>query len=265
MPTPPPVLVVGDVQGDHERLSAALAAYPEDEVQTVFLGDFFTGGRPGDAGGHRSARIALERRNRLAILGNHDLLVMALLDERREGGERLRVGDGELLAAVWMRRRGDPADLDALAADPELEAWLRGLPVMLLLGDGTLVQHTDDDEGYRGLGTSVEEANRMAAALLRDGSRGTVRLLRHVIGRHAFDDPSRLRAHLRRYGALRVIHGHTPHWGSGPDARHGGTVIGFDGRFSRFWGRGPGEEPGPVGATIALLPPLAGAGPPRPD
>jgi hypothetical protein len=40
----------------------ALAAFPEDEVETVFLGDFFTGGRPGDAGGHKAARIAMERR-----------------------------------------------------------------------------------------------------------------------------------------------------------------------------------------------------------
>jgi len=33
-----PVLIVGDVQGDHERLTVALAAFPEDEVETVFLG-----------------------------------------------------------------------------------------------------------------------------------------------------------------------------------------------------------------------------------
>src|ERR1019366_7877392 len=81
-----PILVVGDVQGDHERLAEALAAFPEDEVETVFLGDFFTGGRPGGAGGHRAARIAMERRHSRAILGNHDLLVMALIEERRVGG-----------------------------------------------------------------------------------------------------------------------------------------------------------------------------------
>jgi hypothetical protein len=83
-----------------------------------------------------------------------------------------------------------------------------------------------------------------------------VLLLRHLIGRRAFDDRARLEAHLRRFGARRVIHGHTPHWQAGPDVRQGGRVIGFDGRFSRHWGRNPGEDAGPVGATIALLPPM---------
>jgi hypothetical protein len=250
-----PVLIVGDVQGDHERLAAALAAYPEEEVETIFLGDFFTGGRPGDAGGHRAARTAMERRRSRALLGNHDLLVMALVEERRWGGERLRARDGELLETIWRRRRGDPADLEGLAGDAQLEAWLRALPLMLLLEDGTLVQHTDDD-GYAGLGESVETVNTAAAELLRRQPGGVVHVLRHVIGRRAFDETPRLEAHLRRFGARRVIHGHTPHWKSSPDVRKGGRVIGFDGRFSRYWGRAPGEEAGPVGATVALLPPM---------
>ncbi len=263
-----PILVVGDVQGDYERLAEALVPYPEDEVDTLFLGDFFTGGEPGAAGGYRAARMAMRRGHSRAILGNHDLLVMALLDERREAGERLRARDGELLEAIWLRRRGDPADLQALGADAELESWLRHLPVMILLDDRTLAQHTDDDDGYRGLGSSVGMVNAAAAALLCDGMQGTVQLLRHIIGRRAFGDPVRLDAHLRRYGARRLIHGHTPHWGDAPDVRLGGRVIGFDGRFSRHWGRAPGEEPGPIGATVALLPPLvassAPGGPPHP-
>jgi hypothetical protein len=126
---------------------------------------------------------------------------------------------------------------------------------MLLLDDGTLVQHTDDD-GYSALGESVEAVNRAATGLLSQASGGVVLLLRHVIGRRAFEDRERLEAHLRRFSARRVIHGHTPHWKGGPDVRQGGRVIGFDGRFSRYWGRNPGEEAGPVGATIALLPPM---------
>lgn len=253
---PLPVLIVGDVQGDDERLAEVLAVYPEDEVETVFLGDFFTGGRQGAAGGHQAARIAMERRNSRAILGNHDVLLLTLLDEARHGGERARARDGELLEAVWLRRRGDPADLAALATDPELEGWLRQLPLMLLLDDGTLVQHTDDDAGYATLGASVEAVNRAAARLLDEQPGGALQVLRHLIGRRAFADRARLEAHLRRFGARRLVHGHTPHWRNGPDVRAGGRLIGFDGRFSRYWGRDPGEDAGPVGATVALLPPL---------
>jgi hypothetical protein len=101
--------------------------------------------------------------------------------------------------------------------------------------------------------------NQAATELLRQRPGGVVRVLRHVIGRRAFDQTSRLEAHLRRFGARRVIHGHTPHWRNEPDSRKGGRVIGFDGRFSRYWGRGPGEEAGPMGATVALLPPLPGS------
>jgi hypothetical protein len=252
---PLPVLVVGDVQGDFERLGDTLAAYPESEVETIFLGDFFQGGRPGAGGGHRAARMAMERRNSRAILGNHDLFLLAILEEKRRDGPRRRVGSGELMETVWLSRRGDHADLDALAADPALDAWLRVLPLMLLLDDGTLVQHTDDD-AYADLGASVEEVNATARRLLGEDPDGIMRVLRHVIGRHAFDDPERLDVYLRRFGARRLIHGHTPHWGSGPDVRQGGRVIGFDGRFSRFWSRQPGEDAGPAEATIALLPPL---------
>ena len=51
------------------------------------------------------------------------------------------------------------------------------------------------------------------------------------------------------------------HWEEEPISVHGGLAVGYDGRFSRFWGRAEGEEPGPIGATVALLPPLpVGAG-----
>ena len=87
---------------------------------------------------------------------------------------------------------------------------------------------------------------------------GAFQSLRYTIGRHGFDDPERLQRYLdalRR--RRRVVHGHTPHWDDVPISFHGGLAVGYDGRFSRFWGRAEGEEPGPIGATVALLPPLA--------
>ena len=115
-----PLLVVGDVQGDVERLEEALQPYPEDDVDTVFLGDFFQGGRPGRGGGAAAARLAKERRNSRSVLGNHDLFLLAVLERRRgvEPPEPWRARDRAELEALWLHRRGDWADLDAVAADP---------------------------------------------------------------------------------------------------------------------------------------------------
>jgi len=250
-----PLLIVGDVQGDDERLREALARYPDDAVDTIFLGDFFQGGPPGLAGGAACARIARERGNSRSILGNHDLMLLCVLEEVRTGHtpdevrERLR----GTLAMVWLWRRGDWADLREVADDPELEAWLRGLPVMIRLDDGTLIQHCDDD-AYARLGDDVESVNASAHGLL-DQPGGAWRLFWHTVGRRAFDDGARLEQHLRRFGARRVVHGHTPHHGPRPQVTHDGRLWCFDGCFSRYWTEG-GEGTGPIEATVALLPTL---------
>jgi hypothetical protein len=251
---PRPLLVVGDVQGDSERLREALAAHPEDEVDTLFLGDFFQGGPPGAAGGAAAARIARERRNSRSILGNHDLLLLCVLEEVRFGNtpEAVRNGDRRTLAEVWLWRRGDWADLRAVADDPGMEAWLRGLPLMVLLEDGTLAQHSDDD-AYARLGDDVDSVNARARELLREPG-GAWKVFWHTVGRRAFDDdPERLDRHLARFGARRLVHGHTPHRGDRPVASHGGRIWSYDGCFSRYWNRDGGGA-GPVEATVALLP-----------
>jgi hypothetical protein len=249
-------VIVGDVQGDVDRLRQALSDYPEDEVDTVFLGDFFQGGEPGAGGGAAAAQLAMRRRNALAVLGNHDLFLLVML-ERSQGGDQLgawRTRDGLSIEDLWLSRRGDWADLDAVAADPPLEAWLRGLPLLVELADGTLAQHTDDDR-YAEIGDSVEAVNTAARTWLSTRG-GAFSALRYTIGRHGFDDPVRLQRYLDHFGVRRVIHGHTPHWDEVPLALHGGLAVGYDGRFSRFWGRAEGEEPGPIGATVAVLSPM---------
>jgi Calcineurin-like phosphoesterase len=250
-----PVLIVGDVQGDVERLVEALAPYDEDVVDTVFLGDFFQGGAPGAGGGAAAARLAQRRRNSQAVLGNHDLFLLAIMERARGEEEILRwtARDGGSIEDVWLSRRGDWEDLRAVQRDPSLEMWLRSLPLVLMLRDGTLVQHTDDDR-YAEIGDSVEAVNARAREwLLTPG--GVLRALRLTIGRHAFEDEPRLESYLRHFGARRLVHGHTPHWDEAPRARHGGKVIGFDGRFSRYWS-GVSDDWGPVTATVALLPPI---------
>jgi calcineurin-like phosphoesterase family protein len=250
-----PVLIVGDVQGDAERLSDALEAFPGDEVDTIFLGDFFQGGRPGAAGGAQSARIARARANSRSILGNHDLFLLSVLEEVRDGVTPANVRDRGWgsLAEVWLLRRGDWADLRAVADDPDLEGWLRSLPLMLKLPDRTLVQHADDD-GYAKLGPDVAAVNAWARRTLAE-PHGAWQAWVYTIGRRAFDDVARLEAHLAHFRASRVVHGHTPHHGRRPQSSHDGRLWNFDGCFSRFWDP-QGEGVGPVEATVSLLPPL---------
>jgi hypothetical protein len=249
-------LIVGDVQGDVERLEEALQPFPEDEVDTVFLGDFFQGGRPGRGGGAAAARLARSRRNSRAVLGNHDLFLLAVLERRRgvEPPEPWRARDPAELEALWLHRRGDWADLDAVDADPELEEWLRRLPFLILLEDGTLVQHTDDDL-YADLGADVDAVNATAREWLATPG-GVFTAVRTLFGRRAFVERRRLDLYLDHFGARRVVHGHTPHWENGPTVGHDGRLWGFDGRFSRYWSRDEGELFGPIGATVALLPAL---------
>lgn len=251
-----PVLIVGDVQGDVERLEEALQPYPEDDVETVFLGDFFQGGQPGAGGGAAAARMARGRCNSHAVLGNHDLFLLVILERSRgvAGAREWQTRTGISVEELWLSRRGDWADLEAVADDPDLERWLRGLPLLLLLDDGTLAQHTDDDR-YAELGATVAAVNERARELLALPG-GALQTLRYTVGRHAFDDRDRLDRYLRYFGARRLVHGHTPHFGEEPAVAHGGRVLSYDGRFSRFWSREPGEVSGPVGATVAILPPL---------
>jgi hypothetical protein len=251
-----PLLIVGDVQGDVDRLEEALGRFPADEVDTVFLGDFFQGGAPGRGGGAAAARLARSRANSRAVLGNHDLFLLAVLERRRgvEPPEPWRARDPAELEALWLHRRGDWADLDAVAGDPGLEAWLRQLPFLILLPDGTLVQHTDDDM-YADLGGTVDEVNAAARRWLETPG-GVFSAVRTLFGRRAFVERRRLDLYLEHFGARRLVHGHTPHWEDRPSVEHDGRLWGFDGRFSRYWPREEGELFGPIGATVALLPSL---------
>lgn len=251
-----PTLIVGDVQGDVERLREALQPYPEEEVDTVFLGDFFQGGEPGAGGGAAAARLAMTRSNARSVLGNHDLFLLVMV-ERSRGGDQLgafRTRDGLSIEDLWLSRRGDWADLKAVAEDADLESWLRELPLLIKLDDGTLAQHTDDDR-YAEIANTVDEVNSQVRTWLATPE-GAFQSLRYTIGRHAFEDPTRLERYLDHFGVRRVVHGHTPHWEDTPISFHGGLAVGYDGRFSRYWGRAEGEDAGPIGATVALLPRL---------
>jgi hypothetical protein len=54
------------------------------------------------------------------VLGNHDPFLLAVLERRRgvEPPEPWRLRDQSELEALWLHRRGDWADLDAVDRDP---------------------------------------------------------------------------------------------------------------------------------------------------
>ena len=198
----------------------------------------------------------MERRNARSVLGNHDLFLLVMV-ERSRGPDQLgawRTRDGLSIEDLWPSRRGDWADLDAVVSDAELEAWLRALPFLVEIDDGTLAQHTDDDR-YAEIGATVAEVNAAVRAWLATRG-GAFQSFRYTIGRHGIDDPARPCSATSSTSAFD---------GSFMDIRRIGMRRPSRSRRSRgrlrrsvlaFWGRAEGEEPGPIGATVALLPPL---------
>ena len=238
-----PTLIVGDVHGDLERLFGGLKPYPAARWRTIFLGDLVDGG-PFGVGALRYAR---DRPNSTVLLGNHEVLMLAALRDRAERGPGLH---------SWLGVAGQPHDLEELARDEPLQQWLRGRPAMVMLEDGTLVQHCDSDELARLVGAGepdpVDAINREVSRLL--AACDTQPLVDAMTSRGVFRrQPLRLDAWLARTGARRVVHGHTPHRSKGPDVYAGGRAICFDGGMGR-WGRPGALRGGSVKGSVAPLP-----------
>src|SRR6202035_951158 len=99
-----PILIVGDVHGDLERLFQALKPYPVAEWRTSVRGDVFHDG-PFGVGALRYAR---DRPNSVVLLGNHELAMLwALRDPNRVG--------------FWFGIGGQDHDLKELAKDVALQ------------------------------------------------------------------------------------------------------------------------------------------------
>jgi hypothetical protein len=233
-----PVLIVGDVHGDLERLFQALKPYPAYEWRTIFLGDLVDYG-PFGVGALRYAR---DRPNSVVLLGNHEVAMLwALRDPARVG--------------FWMGIGGHDHDLKELAQDVALQQWMRERPALLRLPDGTLVQHCGSDSYAllleKDAPDPVAAINTRVHDLLLDGGEG--KLWDLLSGKNIFSNqPLRLDRWLELTGSRRVIFGHNPHRNSRPKAYHGGKGINFDGGFSRFHSKF--QRRSPLGASVAPLP-----------
>lgn len=230
-----PLLAVGDVHGDLERLFQALAPYPPDRWQTVFLGDLVDGG-PFGVGALRYAR---DRPNSVVLLGNHEVLMLWALRDR----DRL---------PYWLGNGGELHDLEELRRDEPLQHWMRGLP-LLFREARTLFQHSDSDLYARllepGDPDPLAAVNAAGRRLMEAGGEAELWDILSP-GRIFRSAPARLGAWLEVMGCERLIHGHKPHDRAAPDAYHGGRAIDFDGRLSRFQGRARYRRRTPLSASV---------------
>ena len=231
-----PVLIVGDVHGDLERLFEALKPYPSTDWHTIFLGDLVDYGMFGVG----ALRYARDRTNSTVLLGNHEVAMLwALRDASRIGW--------------WLGLGGQRHDLDELAEDAPLQKWLRDRDALVRLPDGTLVQHCGHD-GY-GLLIGANAVNpvdaineRVRDLLMHEGETTLWDLLS---AKNIFPvSPERLDRWLELTGSRRVVFGHTPHGGRTPQSYHGGKAINFDGAFSRSHRK---FRVAPIAATVAPL------------
>jgi hypothetical protein len=214
-----PVLIVGDVHGDLERLFAALKPYPADSWHTIFLGDLVDYG----AFGVGALRYARDRANTDVLLGNHEVAMLwALRDPAR--------------ASFWISIGGQTHDLEELRRDEPLQDWMRSRPALLKLTDRTLIQHCGND-AYLDLVSIAEEVlvaavNQRVEDLLHGG--GEPLLWDLLSSRNIFENQLfRLERWLELTNSRRVVFGHRPHRSSRPEVYHGGKAINFDGGLSR--------------------------------
>lgn len=233
-----PVLIVGDVHGDIERLFQALQPYPADSWHTIFLGDLIDGGDFGVG----ALRYARDRPNSTVLLGNHEVLALWTVGEPK-------------LYSLWASVGGRPHELAELRKDAPLQAWLRRRPLLVKLPDGTLVQHSDTDLYSRLLDGEPEDPvgaiNLAGLELLNNGGFGELWDILSP-GRLFRGNRNRLELWLRRMKAERLVHGHVPHGKNAPDAYHDGLATSFDGGLSRYYGSRYRRR-SPLGASVAPL------------
>jgi Calcineurin-like phosphoesterase len=232
-----PVVVVGDVHGDLERLFSALRPYPAGQWHTVFVGDLVDYGMFGVG----ALRYARDRANTTVLLGNHEVAMLwALRDPARIG--------------FWISIGGQQHDLDELRRDAGLQSWLRERPALVRLPDATLAQHCGHD-GYArwtepGQVDIIGAINARARDLLMH--EGELELWDVLSARNVFDQqPLRLQKYLEATNSRRVVFGHTPHRHSRPAVYHGGKAINFDGVLSRSHRKY--RRISPIGASVAPL------------
>jgi hypothetical protein len=222
----PATAILGDIHGDYDR-TMSLVGGLDPSVPLILVGDYFDRWNQAVEVVH----WAMQRPNTISLMGNHDALILAVLEEVAAGNQ------GQATES-WLWNGGKREDLERLRADEQAIEWLRNLPGMVMVGD-TLVQHSDAPV-YLLYGSSVDEVNQ--AFKQRVDSRDPAvlfGLFAHLCRRRQFYSPQDLSEYLQVFGASRLIHGHTPHTQPQAVSLFGGMIVNVDGALSRGFGPEP--------------------------
>jgi hypothetical protein len=196
------------------------------DVHLVLVGDYFDRWNQG----LEAVRWVMSRPNTTALLGNHDALILGVLEE-------VSVGEQGQATESWLWNGGKVEDLSRLARDDAAVDWLRERPAMTMV-DGVLLQHSDAPV-YLLYGGSVDQVNGSFAQHLRSRDPEVLfTMFAHLCRRRQFYKPQDVNDYLKVFGARRLVHGHTPHTHPKPVSIFGGTLVNVDGALSRGFGQG---------------------------
>jgi hypothetical protein len=215
--------VLGDIHGDYERMLEVVGGV-DPGVTLVVVGDYF------DRWDHaiEAVQWLMRRPNTTALLGNHDALILGVVEETLQGTEGRNTEN-------WLWNGGKVDDLRRLMAEPEAMDWLRARPAMVKLGD-TLVQHSDSPV-YLTYGSDIDSINRSVEQRLASRDPDVLfGLFADLCRRRQFYSAQLVHDYLRVFGATRLVHGHTPHTQPHAISMFGGSIVNVDGAMSRGFG-----------------------------
>lgn len=150
--------VIGDIHGCDrllERLLARIAAEAPG-AQVICVGDFVDRGEESAAVLRRLHAACLADPGFVCLAGNHEAMLLDFIDRPEETGARwLRYGGLQTLASFGiggLRETASPEECRAQSAafraalGPELEAWLRALPLTFQSGNLAVVHAAADPD-----------------------------------------------------------------------------------------------------------------------
>ncbi len=218
--------IVGDIHGHYTRLTELLhdSSLVNDHLEWTggqstlwFTGDFFDRGPDGVSAVSLVMRLEHEARaagGRVqALLGNHDVLLLAVLrfgkmNDRIRQGESIEASDADWFTALWLRNGGTLTDLVRLTS--EQADWLTNLPAMVK-EDDRIFTHADAML-YLHYGTSITAVNDKFINILHSDDYQSWDLSLDQFGEHKgfYSDKAKARRFLNVFDGRQIVHGHTP-------------------------------------------------------